>query len=209
MGGRVEVEEGNSGRWWVAGCVRSREFIRGTLERGTGQESPTPSQFGALANPLRPAETHASAPPSSSESESGDEAFPPHPPGEPRFPGAFVHFRHSRAHTVQLSIRWRSSRTERLSPGEPQKAPRRFCFPSTIAATGYFPASCISVEDPAQIYRTNLAIPDIERVARLHGALFGVPGRRVSPGWHYFDCRGVISRMPRPNSQVYDLRRIS
>ena len=48
------------------------------------------------------------------------------------------------------------------------------------------------MENPAHLYRTILPVPDIERAAQFYGALFGVPGQRVSPGRHYFDCGGVI-----------------
>jgi predicted enzyme related to lactoylglutathione lyase len=44
----------------------------------------------------------------------------------------------------------------------------------------------------AHLYRVLLPVGDIEHAARFYGAVLGSPGRRVSPGRHYFDCEGVI-----------------
>jgi len=43
-----------------------------------------------------------------------------------------------------------------------------------------------------RLYRVILPVPDIERAAAFYAAVFGVPGRRVSPGRHYFDCGGTL-----------------
>ena len=42
------------------------------------------------------------------------------------------------------------------------------------------------------LFRVILPVGDIERAASFYGAILGSPGRRVSPGRHYFDCEGVI-----------------
>jgi len=43
-----------------------------------------------------------------------------------------------------------------------------------------------------RLYRIILPVPDIERAAAFYGAVLGTPGRRVSPGRHYFGCGGTI-----------------
>ena len=42
------------------------------------------------------------------------------------------------------------------------------------------------------LYRVLVPVRDIERAARFYAAVLGSPGRRVSPGRHYFDCEGTI-----------------
>jgi catechol 2,3-dioxygenase-like lactoylglutathione lyase family enzyme len=49
----------------------------------------------------------------------------------------------------------------------------------------------------ARLYRTSLPVTDIEAAARFYGAVLGEPGRRVSPGRHYFGG-GRRRRDPRP-----------
>lgn len=44
----------------------------------------------------------------------------------------------------------------------------------------------------AHLYRVILPVPDVERAAEFYAAVLRVPGRRVSPGRHYFDCEGTI-----------------
>jgi catechol 2,3-dioxygenase-like lactoylglutathione lyase family enzyme len=43
-----------------------------------------------------------------------------------------------------------------------------------------------------QLYRVILPVGDIERATRFYAAVLGTPGRRISPGRHYFDCEGTI-----------------
>jgi predicted enzyme related to lactoylglutathione lyase len=43
-----------------------------------------------------------------------------------------------------------------------------------------------------RLYRVILPVADIERAATFYGAVFGAPGRRVSPGRHYFTCGETI-----------------
>jgi catechol 2,3-dioxygenase-like lactoylglutathione lyase family enzyme len=42
------------------------------------------------------------------------------------------------------------------------------------------------------LFRVILPVSDIEGATRFYGHVLGLPGQRVSPGRHYFDCEGVI-----------------
>jgi uncharacterized glyoxalase superfamily protein PhnB len=44
----------------------------------------------------------------------------------------------------------------------------------------------------ARLYRVILPVTDIARATAFWAAVFGIPGARVSPGRHYFDCGGTI-----------------
>jgi catechol 2,3-dioxygenase-like lactoylglutathione lyase family enzyme len=50
------------------------------------------------------------------------------------------------------------------------------------------------------LYRVILPVGDIERAAAFYAAVLGIPGRRVSPGRHYFDCEGTILACFDPNA---------
>jgi predicted enzyme related to lactoylglutathione lyase len=43
-----------------------------------------------------------------------------------------------------------------------------------------------------KLFRVILPVNDVERAARFYAALLNDPGKRVSPGRHYFDCGGTI-----------------
>ena len=43
-----------------------------------------------------------------------------------------------------------------------------------------------------RLYRVILPVDDIARAERFYAAVLGMPGIRVSPGRHYFDCDGTI-----------------
>lgn len=43
-----------------------------------------------------------------------------------------------------------------------------------------------------KLFRVIVPVTDVERAAAFYGQLLAMPGRRVSPGRHYFDCGGVI-----------------
>ncbi len=43
-----------------------------------------------------------------------------------------------------------------------------------------------------RLFRVILPVADIEAAAAFYGRVLGIPGRRVSSGRHYFDCRGTI-----------------
>ena len=44
----------------------------------------------------------------------------------------------------------------------------------------------------ARLYRVIVPVSDIETAAQFYAALLDTPGKRVSPGRHYFDCEGTI-----------------
>ena len=43
-----------------------------------------------------------------------------------------------------------------------------------------------------KLYRIILQVSDIQRAERFYRQVLGQPGKRVSPGRHYFDCGGTI-----------------
>lgn len=43
-----------------------------------------------------------------------------------------------------------------------------------------------------KLFRVILPVSDIEQAERFYSLLLGIPGKRVSPGRHYFDCGGTI-----------------
>ncbi len=44
----------------------------------------------------------------------------------------------------------------------------------------------------ARLYRVIIPVLDIEAAETFYSAIFGEPGKRVSPERHYFDCEGTI-----------------
>jgi catechol 2,3-dioxygenase-like lactoylglutathione lyase family enzyme len=44
----------------------------------------------------------------------------------------------------------------------------------------------------AKLYRVILPVTNIEAAASFYAAVLMQPGRRVSPGRHYFDCEGTL-----------------
>jgi catechol 2,3-dioxygenase-like lactoylglutathione lyase family enzyme len=44
----------------------------------------------------------------------------------------------------------------------------------------------------ARLYRVLVPVSDIEAARRFYEPVLGAPGKRVSPGRHYFDCEGTI-----------------
>ena len=59
-----------------------------------------------------------------------------------------------------------------------------------------------------RLYRVILLVSDIERAATFYARLLQTPGRRVSPGRHYFDCGGTILACfdPRADGDPWDAR---
>jgi catechol 2,3-dioxygenase-like lactoylglutathione lyase family enzyme len=53
-----------------------------------------------------------------------------------------------------------------------------------------------------------LPVSDINRAAAFYSRLLALPGRRVSPGRHYFDCGGTILACydPRADGDSFDAR---
>lgn len=43
-----------------------------------------------------------------------------------------------------------------------------------------------------QLYRVILPVNDLEKAQRFYSDILGMPGARVSPERHYFDCEGTI-----------------
>lgn len=58
----------------------------------------------------------------------------------------------------------------------------------------------------AKLFRVILPVTDIEIATNFYRDLLGDPGRRVSPGRHYFDCGGVILACfdPRADGDGFD-----
>jgi catechol 2,3-dioxygenase-like lactoylglutathione lyase family enzyme len=58
------------------------------------------------------------------------------------------------------------------------------------------------------LYRVILPVSDVELAARFYETVLGSPGRRVSPGRHYFDCEGTILACfdPRADGDGYPAR---
>ena len=50
------------------------------------------------------------------------------------------------------------------------------------------------------LYRVIVPVNDIERAARFYAAVLRMPGRRVTPGRHYFNCGGTILACYDPES---------
>jgi catechol 2,3-dioxygenase-like lactoylglutathione lyase family enzyme len=44
----------------------------------------------------------------------------------------------------------------------------------------------------ARLFRVIVPVTSIEEARSFYESVLGVPGRRVSPGRHYFDCEGTI-----------------
>ena len=44
----------------------------------------------------------------------------------------------------------------------------------------------------ARLFRIIVPVSDLEQAQRFYSSVLGSPGRRVSPGRHYFDCEGTI-----------------
>jgi catechol 2,3-dioxygenase-like lactoylglutathione lyase family enzyme len=43
-----------------------------------------------------------------------------------------------------------------------------------------------------RLFRVILPVTDIEEAKKFYGLVLGMPGERVSPGRHYFDCGGTV-----------------
>ncbi len=55
-----------------------------------------------------------------------------------------------------------------------------------------------------KLFRVILPVSEIERAAKFYSSIFGVPGKRVSPGRHYFNMGGVILACHDPESDGDD-----
>jgi len=61
---------------------------------------------------------------------------------------------------------------------------------------------------PLKLYRVILPVANIERATRFYQRLLDMPGERVSPGRHYFNCAGTILACfdPRADGDDFDAR---
>ncbi len=59
-----------------------------------------------------------------------------------------------------------------------------------------------------RLFRVIVPVGDIEVAASFYGHILGDPGRRISPGRHYFGCGGVILACfdPRADGDTWDAR---
>ena len=59
-----------------------------------------------------------------------------------------------------------------------------------------------------RLFRVILPVSDIEKAAAFYSKLFGMPGERVSPGRHYFNCGGTILACydPRADGDDFDAK---
>src|SRR5215207_9441838 len=59
---------------------------------------------------------------------------------------------------------------------------------------------------PVRLFRVILPVSDIERATRFYSEVLAIPGERVSPGRHYFDCGGTILACydPRADGDDFD-----
>jgi len=57
-----------------------------------------------------------------------------------------------------------------------------------------------------RLFRVIVPVPDIEAAATFYGNVLGDPGRRISPGRHYFGCGGTILACfdPRSDGDTWD-----
>lgn len=60
----------------------------------------------------------------------------------------------------------------------------------------------------ARLFRVIVPVSDMKSALRFYASLLGTPGRRVSPGRHYFDCEGVILACfdPRADGDGYEAK---
>jgi predicted enzyme related to lactoylglutathione lyase len=59
-----------------------------------------------------------------------------------------------------------------------------------------------------RLFRVIVPAADVEAAADFYAALLGMPGERVSPGRHYFDCGGTILACfdPKADGDAFDAR---
>lgn len=57
-----------------------------------------------------------------------------------------------------------------------------------------------------RLFRVIVPVPDIDAAAAFYGRVLGDPGRRISPGRHYFGCGGAILACfdPRSDGDPWD-----
>ncbi len=62
------------------------------------------------------------------------------------------------------------------------------------------------MSETVRLFRVIMPVSDIHRAADFYGKVLGIPGRRISPGRHYFDCGGTIlaSFDPKADGDPFD-----
>ena len=57
-----------------------------------------------------------------------------------------------------------------------------------------------------KLFRILVPVSNVDTAARFYESVLGVPGQRISPGRHYFDCDGTILACydPRADGDGYD-----
>src|SRR5262249_9172362 len=69
---------------------------------------------------------------------------------------------------------------------------------ASCSVLGRVPSSLVSgvnsTEEPVmpKLFRVILPVSNIETAAKFYALILGLPGERVSPGRHYFNCDGTI-----------------
>ncbi|MEM9596617.1 MAG: VOC family protein [Acidobacteriota bacterium] len=60
----------------------------------------------------------------------------------------------------------------------------------------------------AHLFRVLVPVSNIEEAERFYSRVLGAPGKRISPGRHYFDCEGTILACfdPRADGDGYEPR---
>lgn len=58
-----------------------------------------------------------------------------------------------------------------------------------------------------KLFRVIVPVPSVDGAASFYGQVLGMPGRRVSPGRHYFSCGDTILACfsPREDGDAFDL----
>jgi catechol 2,3-dioxygenase-like lactoylglutathione lyase family enzyme len=65
----------------------------------------------------------------------------------------------------------------------------------------------VPAPDVPKLFRVILPVSNIDLAAQFYSRLLGLPGKRVSPGRHYFDCGGTLLACfdPRADTDPFDL----
>ncbi len=67
---------------------------------------------------------------------------------------------------------------------------------SSLVVASLWLSSCampiVADSGSPRLFRVILPVSDIDRAADFYAVVLGIPGQRISPGRHYFDCGGTI-----------------
>ena len=83
------------------------------------------------------------------------------------------------------------------------------CCPAVLlsgCAMHSHPIESTELHMAPKLYRVILPVGDIQAAQTFYARVLGVPGQRVSPGRHYFDCQGTILACfdPRADGDDFD-----